>query len=446
MRLALHQIQWQSVRRAEGGGFYTWETERKEVAAGSWEVTTAVPARDAPPAAPARRVLRSARERPRCGRPLDADGHRVLRPRRGLTAWERYDHNRIDLIPERQRYRPGETARILGRISLGNSDGADHDGARGGPDQEDFTLRSTQETLEVPIEEADVPNVYDSVVLIKGRTGSYTDTDASDPGKPAFRLGYVELKVEDATKRLKVQVETDLEEYRPADKARVSVCGRRPQGSRRAGGAHALGRGLRGPVPDGYSPPDLVDAVYVPKALQVLDEDSRQNIVSRRVIVPKGAEEGGGGGAEDGADAEVRRDFRVLAFWLGSVVTDAQGRASAEVPLPSPHDVSRPGRRGRPRFAVRPRAGGDPDQQARLSFARRSPLPGRGRRGVLRGRRARPARAGRLGDGDDGKPRCLGPRASPATRGRSSRSAAGGSAEVRLLGSAPESRGREGSG
>ena len=84
----------------------------------------------------------------------------------------------------------------------------------------------------------------------------------------------------------------------------------------------------------GYSPPDLVDAVYVPKALQVLNEDSRQNIVSRRVIVPKGAEEGGGGGAEDGADAEVRRDFRVLAFWLGSVVTDAQGRASAEVTLP----------------------------------------------------------------------------------------------------------------
>ncbi|MBC8647130.1 MAG: hypothetical protein H7X85_08205, partial [Thermoanaerobaculia bacterium] len=146
--------------------------------------------------------------------------------------------------------------------------------------------------------------------------------------------GYVELKVEDAAKRLKVQVATDREEYRPADKARVSVSVAEPGGA----GAPAeltlwaVDYGVLSLT--GYSPPDLVDAVYVRKALQILNEDSRQNIVSRRVIVPKGADEGGGGGAEDGADATVRRDFRVLAFWLGSLVTDAQGRASAEVTLP----------------------------------------------------------------------------------------------------------------
>ena len=31
----------------------------------------------------------------------------------GYTAWERYDHNRIDLVPERKTYKPGETARIM---------------------------------------------------------------------------------------------------------------------------------------------------------------------------------------------------------------------------------------------------------------------------------------------------------------------------------------------
>ena len=30
----------------------------------------------------------------------------------------------------------------------------------------------------------------------------------------------------------------------------------------------------------------------------------------------------------------MRKDFRVLAFWLGSVPTDARGRATAEVTLP----------------------------------------------------------------------------------------------------------------
>ena len=31
----------------------------------------------------------------------------------GYTAWARYDHNRIDLVPERESYKPGETARLM---------------------------------------------------------------------------------------------------------------------------------------------------------------------------------------------------------------------------------------------------------------------------------------------------------------------------------------------
>jgi uncharacterized protein YfaS (alpha-2-macroglobulin family) len=65
----------------------------------------------------------------------------------------------------------------------------------------------------------------------------------------------------------------------------------------------------------------------------VLTQDSRQNIISRRVLASKGASEGGGGGSEIGAGT-LRKDFRPLAFWLGSVTTDAQGKASREVTLP----------------------------------------------------------------------------------------------------------------
>ena len=31
----------------------------------------------------------------------------------GYTAWQRFDHNRIELVPEKSRYRPGDTARIM---------------------------------------------------------------------------------------------------------------------------------------------------------------------------------------------------------------------------------------------------------------------------------------------------------------------------------------------
>ena len=78
----------------------------------------------------------------------------------------------------------------------------------------------------------------------------------------------------------------------------------------------------------GYKTPDVLSSVWVDKALQVLTEDSRQNIISRRVLVSKGGDEGGGGGAEGGPGTPVRKDFRVLAFWLGSLVTDAAGRGA----------------------------------------------------------------------------------------------------------------------
>ena len=48
----------------------------------------------------------------------------------------------------------------------------------------------------MPITENDIPNVFVSVLLVKGRTKEAVTEDASDPGKPSFRLGYTELKVD----------------------------------------------------------------------------------------------------------------------------------------------------------------------------------------------------------------------------------------------------------
>src|SRR4029077_12114740 len=125
----------------------------------------------------------------------------------GYTAWARYDHNRVDLIPERETYKPGETARLMiqspweGATALLT---VEREGIRS---HSTFALTSTQQTVSVPITAADIPNLFVSVVLIKGRTKMDVDTsDTSDPGKPAFRVGYAKLAAEDASKRLTVSV------------------------------------------------------------------------------------------------------------------------------------------------------------------------------------------------------------------------------------------------
>jgi uncharacterized protein YfaS (alpha-2-macroglobulin family) len=70
----------------------------------------------------------------------------------------------------------------------------------------------------------------------------------------------------------------------------------------------------------GYRTPDVLESVHIRKALQVMNADNRQRIISRRVLTPKGSTDGGGGGADAGAGT-LRKDLRVLAFWLCSVTT-----------------------------------------------------------------------------------------------------------------------------
>ncbi|HEX5071114.1 MAG TPA: MG2 domain-containing protein [Vicinamibacterales bacterium] len=321
--------QWNSVRHAEGSGFYEWESERIEIPSGQWTIRTSdkpVPLHFEVPEGGSY-VLRVT-TRDRNGRTARTD-HSFYASGSGYTAWERYDHNRITLEPEHKSWKPGQTARILIKSPWERATALMTIEREGVRSYKRFTLASTQQTIDVPLTAQDIPNVFVSVLLIRGRTSADPGTDGSDPGKPAFRLGYTELLVVDDTKRLDLKVSADRDEYRPANTAKVSVAVSDSNGKASASEVTlwAVDRGVLA-LTD-YAAPDVASAIYVRKGLQVMNEDSRQRIISRRVLTPKGADEGGGGG-----EVTARTDFRPLAFWLGSVETDARGRATREVTLP----------------------------------------------------------------------------------------------------------------
>ncbi len=343
VEIKLTQIQWNSVRRAEGNGFYTWDTERKEVPAGTWTVTTAdkpVPLNVPLPSGGYFEVEATAREA--SGRfAVTRTSFYALGA--GYTAWERFDHNRIALVADKPRYKPGDTARIMIQSPWEQATALVTTEREGIRSHRQFALTSTQQSIAIPVTEDDIPNVFVSVLLIRGRTAVPVEAadaprggpnhveDPSDPGKPSFRLGYVQLHVEDHSKRLTVTVNANRQEYRPATDAqvRIQVADHQDRPAASEVTLWAVDYGVLSLT--SYRTPDVLRSVYVEKALQVMNTDSRQRIISRRVLTPKGESEGGGGGvAADG----VRKDFRVLAFWLGSVTTDASGRASIDVKLP----------------------------------------------------------------------------------------------------------------
>ena len=140
--------------------------------------------------------------------------------------------------------------------------------------------------------------------------------------------------MEDCSKRLTLAVAANKPEYRPANTAKIDiqVSDHQGRGAATEVTLWAVDYGVLSLT--SYRTPDVLGSVYVEKALQVMNQDSRQRIVSRRVLTPKGDSDGGGGGAEGGVNGGIRKDFRVLAFWLGSLTTDANGRAATDVTLP----------------------------------------------------------------------------------------------------------------
>ncbi len=334
IKAALTQIQWISVRRAEGQGMYTWESEVRKTEVWSKALESASKPVALEGAIPEGGLyILSVTASDVEGRTTTTDTE-FYALGGGYTAWERYDSNRIDLVPEKKNYKPGETARILIKSPWEKATAlltVEREGIRS---YKRFDLTSSHQTVTVPLTEDEIPNIFVSVLLVKGRTSGTLEKDGSDPGKPAFKLGYTELKIENSRKRLAVAAGSDKEEYRPAEKARFSADVKDCDGRPVAGEVTlwAVDYGVLSLT--GYKTPDVLPSVWVAKGLQVMNEDSRQKIISRRVITPKGAEEGGGGGYELGPGTQVRKDFRVLAVWVGSAVTDAKGHFETEALLP----------------------------------------------------------------------------------------------------------------
>jgi len=149
--ITLQQTQWHSVRRAEGQGFYTWETTREQTKVGTWTVTTAdQPVPLSIPLASGGLFQVSAVAR-------DSEGHvtetntSFYALGAGYTAWERFDHNRITLVPEKRIYRPGETARLMVQSPWERATALLTTEREGVRTHRQFELTSSQQSIGVPI-------------------------------------------------------------------------------------------------------------------------------------------------------------------------------------------------------------------------------------------------------------------------------------------------------
>ena len=265
--------------------------------------------------------------------------------------------DRMDVLAEKKTYQSGDTARLQVRMPFRHATALVAVEREGILHTEVVQLQGSDPTINVKIEDGWGPNVYVSVLALRGRvhevpwysffTWGYQaprewwqafwhdskdyapPTALVDLSKPAFRLGMAELKVATRANQLAVEVKADQASYPVRGKAQVTITVRQANGQPAAHAEVALAavdQALLELMPNRSW--DLLDAMLTRRAWGVETATAQMEIIGRRHYGRKAVPAGGDGGA-----SPTRELLDTLLLWQPRLQLDAQGQARIEVPL-----------------------------------------------------------------------------------------------------------------
>ena len=339
--LKLFKREWRSVRQAGIGGRFRWLTEEEDSEVAAQEVRTkneAVKVTFAPEKTGFYYLLASG---------TDNLGNRITTTTYFYVSgpdyvpWERRDDDSIELVADAEYYQPGQKARILVKSPYERAKALITVEREFILDSRVLDIESTSSQIEVPIRSEYIPNVFISVLLVQGRKSGVAAADSQDLGKPSFKIGYVNLRVDPTEKRLAVEILKKKEEYRPKEEVSLKF-------QVRDGAGAGCPASLTVAVVDvgvlnliGYQTPDPFSEFYGERPLSVRTSETRIHVIGQREYGAKGEDVSGGGGEGQAAilegvlaEVELRGDFRTTAYWNPSLNTDEFGKAEVTFRLP----------------------------------------------------------------------------------------------------------------
>jgi uncharacterized protein YfaS (alpha-2-macroglobulin family) len=276
--------------------------------------------------------------------------------RQGEMWFAQDNDDRIDVLPERRFYQPGEVARLQVRMPFREATALVSVEREGVMDTRVVRLRGDDPTVDVKVERGWGPNVYVSVLALRGRVRDVpwyslftwgwrnpvewvraywyegreyeAPTAMVDLSKPAFKLGVAAFKVGLAEHELKVEVTTDKPQYsvRQTATARIRVT---QDGVPVKGGEVAFAAVDEGLLAlSANTSWDLLGAMMQPRAWSVDTSTGQGEIIGKRHYGRKALAAGGGGGRNP-----TRELFDTLLLWKADVALDAKGEAVVQVPI-----------------------------------------------------------------------------------------------------------------
>lgn len=246
--------------------------------------------------------------------------------------WVPGDSDRIDLLPERTRYEPGEKAKLVVRAPFAVSTVLMTVEREGVLDAFVTEVRRDNPVVEIPLKGSYAPNVFVSALALRGRVGDPKPTALVDLGKPAMKMGMTELRVGWKAHELAVEIKTDKKKYRTREKAQVTVQVKTASGARLPDGAEVAIAAVDESLLrlKGNTSWEILKAMMGQRGLAVTTSSAQNQVIGRRHFGAKAKPPGGGGGSM-GADA--RELFDPILFWQPRVRLDSSGTAKVSVPL-----------------------------------------------------------------------------------------------------------------
>lgn len=267
------------------------------------------------------------------------------------------NHDRIDLLPEKKSYQAGETARFQVRMPFRFATALVSVEREGILHSQVVELNGQDPTVSLKIEENWGPNVYVSVLALRGRLREVpwysffswgykaprewwtafwyegreyvAPTALVDLSKPAFRLGVAEIKVGTKAHQLDVKVSADKDSYPVRGKAQITISAKLPNGQPAAHAevaVAAVDQALLELMPNQSW--NLLDAMLQRRSWGVATSTAHMEIIGRRHYGRKAVPAGGGGGRNP-----TRELLDTLLLWNPALQLDANGQAKITVPL-----------------------------------------------------------------------------------------------------------------
>lgn len=243
--------------------------------------------------------------------------------------YDQGESDRIDIKSDKKRYEPGDTAHFTVQMPFRQATALVTVEREGVLDRWVMPLSGNQPGFDLPIKPHYGPNVFVSVLVVRGRVGDVQPTALVDLGKPAYKLGIVEIEVGRKGYELKVMVEPAQAAYRTREEARVNVRVTKPDGSPAKGGEFALAavdEALLELAPNRSW--DMLTRMLAKRGWSVETATAQSQVVGKRHFGLKAVPAGGGGGRQP-----TRELFDTLILWQSRVLLDDNGEATVKLPL-----------------------------------------------------------------------------------------------------------------